>query len=115
MSIHDDPITAPFSQSAACPHGCVAPPAVQICLLGSFRLAKAGQAVRLSCGGKAEGVLFHLALRHAQRVPRDTLIDLLWPETDRALANQSLNSVAYSLHKLLGDAIAVAAPLVCED
>ncbi len=115
MSKLKDPITGKFLSGAACPGSCVAIPAVQIRLLGDFRLLKAGQAVPVNSGGKTALLLFHLALRHAERVPRDTLLDLLWPHADLALANQSLNSIVYSLRKLLADAIAGEAPVLCED
>jgi DNA-binding SARP family transcriptional activator len=41
--------------------------------------------------------------------------DLLWPASDSAQAIQSLNSLVYSLHKLLGDALGGAAPVLHED
>ena len=88
---------------------------VLICLLGNFYLLKMGQAVKVRSGGKAEALLCALALQSDYRVPRDTLLFMLWPKADSALANQSLNSLIYSLHKLLGDVIGGAAPVLHTD
>jgi DNA-binding SARP family transcriptional activator len=84
---------------------------ILICLLGSFRLLCRGQPLPQRGGGKTEALLCYLAIRQGQPVPRDTLMDRLWPDSDAALATQSLNSLVYSLHKALGAAIAGAAPV----
>jgi DNA-binding SARP family transcriptional activator len=84
-----------------------------ICLLGNFRLLKAGQPVVVPFEGKAEVLLSYLALRHGRRVPREELLDVLWPEGDHARAKLSLNSLVYSLHRLLGDQLGGAAPVLC--
>lgn len=89
----------------------VAPP-VLICLLGSFQVIAAGRPVTVRGGGKAEALLCGLAMRGQQGLSRDRLIDSLWPDTDAALASQSLNSLVYSLHRLLGEALGSAAPIV---
>ncbi len=88
---------------------------ILICLLGNFYLLKMGQAVKVSSGGKAEALLCALALHSDYCVSRDRLLCTLWPKTDSALAIQSLNSLVYSLHKLLGDAIGGAAPVLHAD
>jgi DNA-binding SARP family transcriptional activator len=85
---------------------------IQICLLGGFRVLKHGLEVGLRAGGKAEAVLTMLAVRKGQAVSREALLDEVWPETEPQLASQSLNSLIYSLHRLLGDAIDGAAVLV---
>ena len=77
---------------------------ILICLLGSFQLLKGGQPVALRGGGKAEALLCYLGLRYQERVPRDAILSALWPAGDPALAGQSLNSLIYSLNKLLGGA-----------
>jgi DNA-binding SARP family transcriptional activator len=91
------------------------PPPVEISLLGGFRVLKHQQVVGLRPGGKAEAVLSVLALRNSHSVSRETLLEGVWPNADPHLASQSLNSLAYSLHRLLGDAIGGAAVLVHED
>ena len=75
---------------------------VLICLLGNFRLLKAGQSAALICGGKTEKLLCLLALRHGRRVPREVVLDTLWPDGDSIHASQSLNSLIYSVNKLIG-------------
>jgi DNA-binding SARP family transcriptional activator len=85
---------------------------IMVCLLGSFRLLKAGQAVAVRSGGKTEALLTTLGLHHPNGVARETLLVELWPSSVLSLASQSLNSLIYSLHKLLGDGIAGAAPVV---
>jgi DNA-binding SARP family transcriptional activator len=84
---------------------------ILICLLGNFCLLKAEQPVVLRHGGKTEALLSHLGLQHRHGIPRAALLQMLWPTHDTVLANQSLHSVVYSLHKLIGDAIDDAAPV----
>src|SRR5207247_8391610 len=88
---------------------------ILICLLGDFRVLKLGQPLALRSRGKAEALLCNLVLRRGQRMPRDTLLDALWPESEGALAGQSLNSLVYSLHRLLGDTLDGASPVLHED
>ena len=86
-----------------------------ICLLGNFRLLHTGDPVAIPCGGKIEILLGRLGTQFDHRVPRTVLLDLLWPASDSALAHQSLNSLIYSLHKLIGDALGGAAVILHED
>src|SRR4051794_12082389 len=66
---------------------------ILICLLGSFRVLKAGEAVALRSGGKVQALLRQLSLHRHDGVSREALLDSLWPESDAALAGQSLNSL----------------------
>jgi DNA-binding SARP family transcriptional activator len=75
---------------------------VVICLLGSFRVLGAGQPIRLRGGSKAEALLSSLAVRGKHGQTREQLLDSLWPDSEPNLAGQSLNSLVYSLHRLLG-------------
>jgi DNA-binding SARP family transcriptional activator len=88
---------------------------VMICLLGNFRLLRAGELVPIRAGGKREALLAYLGLQYDRRVPREQLVAALWPTSDFALALQSLNSLVYHLHKLLGPALQDAAPVLHED
>src|SRR6266545_3855644 len=97
------------------PSGDKAPWPILICLLGNFSLLQAGQSIALHCGGKIETLLGGLGLQSGRRVPRAVLVNLLWPASDSAQATQSLNSLVYSLHKLIGDALGGAAPVLHED
>ena len=85
---------------------------ILICLLGYFRALKAGQPVALPCGGKAEGLLRSLALAYPHPVPRDVLTETLWPHSDPSLANQSLDSLTYTMRKLFRSALSGAAPVI---
>ncbi len=85
---------------------------VLICLLGSFQVIGAGHPVALRIGGKAEALLCGLAMRAQQGLNRDRLLDSLWPDSEPALASQSLNTLVYSLHRLLGDVLGGAPPVV---
>jgi DNA-binding SARP family transcriptional activator len=89
-----------------------APQPVLICLLGSFQVICNGRPVMLRGGGKAEALLCGLAVRGQQGLTRDRLIDSLWPDADAALAGQSLNTLVYSLHRLLGAELGGAAPVL---
>jgi DNA-binding SARP family transcriptional activator len=84
---------------------------VQVCLLGSFLLLKAGQPVVLRNGGKTKALLTQLGLQPSHRIPRETLLQMLWPDNDPALSSQSLHSLVYGFHKLVGDSLRGAAPV----
>jgi DNA-binding SARP family transcriptional activator len=73
---------------------------VMISLLGSFRLTFHDTLVPIGSGSKAESLLIWLALAQKHRVRRDDLLERLWPESDPALAGQSLNSLTYRLNNL---------------
>jgi DNA-binding SARP family transcriptional activator len=100
-------LSGPSSDEASLP--------ILICLLGSFVLLRAGQSVAVHGGGKIETLLGRLGLQSGRRVPRAVLVNLLWPASDSAQATQSLNTLVYSVHKLIGDALGGAAPVLHED
>jgi DNA-binding SARP family transcriptional activator len=89
--------------------------AVLIGLLGPFCLLKAGQPVMIGDRGKARALLAELALGSAIGVQSEVILTALWPQSEPGLARQSLHSLAYSLHKLLGDAIGGEPPVVQND
>ena len=72
-----------------------------ICLLGRFRLLRHGQPLDALIAGKAMTLLSTLALHVETGVPRDALLDLLWPERDGDQAAASLHSLIYGLHRRL--------------
>jgi DNA-binding SARP family transcriptional activator len=96
------------------PTSILAPP-VLVCVLGSFRLLKAGLPLSVKPGGKAELLLANLALQGRFGLSRDQLLNLLWPASGDGLATQSLNTLAYSLHRLLGDALGGRSPITHAD
>jgi DNA-binding SARP family transcriptional activator len=86
--------------------------AVRVCLLGNFRVLKNGAPIGLRPGGKGEQLLGHLALRFPDGILRETLIGQLWPEAEPSLSTRSLNTLVYSLHRLLGDALEGRPPVL---
>jgi DNA-binding SARP family transcriptional activator len=86
--------------------------AVMIYLLGQFRLVKVGRELKTKGKGKAEALLARLAVSGDRGVQRESLMSAVWPGRDPVQAGQSLNSLVYSLRRLLGDGIGGAAPVV---
>jgi DNA-binding SARP family transcriptional activator len=85
---------------------------VLICVLGSFRVVKAGADVPVRSGGKTAILLSSLALRDQYRAPRESLLETLWPDTEAARSAHSLNSLIHALRHLLGDVLAGASPVI---
>lgn len=88
---------------------------ILICLLGDFRVLKQGHPVRISSGSKTETLLCSLALKPEYCALRDVLLNTLWPNTQTPFATQSLNSLVYSLNKLLGDGAGSVPSVVYDD
>jgi DNA-binding SARP family transcriptional activator len=88
---------------------------VVVCLLGGFRLIRDGRAVPMHPGGKGEVLLSNLALAPRHRLSRDQVLAVLWPRSDSVLAGQSLNTLVYTLHRLVGDALRGAPPILHEE
>jgi DNA-binding SARP family transcriptional activator len=89
--------------------------AILIRLLGGFLLLKGDQPITLRNRGKTEALLSHLAIQHDYRAARDTLLHALWPTGDPHLTGQSLHSLVHNLHKLVGDALGGAHPVVYDE
>jgi DNA-binding SARP family transcriptional activator len=87
---------------------------ILICLLGDFRVYKEDKSVDIP-GAKAEAFLCGLAIQHNFRIPRDIILESLWPEHPPSLAGQSLNSLVYNLHKSFGDALQGSSPVCYQD
>ena len=68
-------------------------PGILICLLGHFRVFKAGHPVVLRSGGKGEAFLAELAMRPRFGVAREELLDAIWPDRRTSLAAQSLPAI----------------------
>lgn len=88
---------------------------ILICLLGNFRLLKGGQPILLHRAGKTQSLLSNLALGPDYALPRERLLQAVWPDTDVALAGQSLNSLVHALRKQLSDHLDGAPPVVETD
>lgn len=78
---------------------------IDVRLLGAFALRKLGQRVPVRAGGKTQTLIGNLALRRGPGVGREELITLLWPTSSLGLAGQALNTLVYSVHRALGDAL----------
>jgi DNA-binding SARP family transcriptional activator len=89
-------------------------PNVKVCVLGSFRILASGRHVSVRPGGKIHRLVGSLALHGREGMPRDELIGLVWPESDQALGGQSLNTLVYSLRRLLSDALLGSSPVVLD-
>lgn len=87
-------------------------PPVLIRLLGGFRVLKMGQSVAIPNGGKAEAFLRLMAFRPGFSIPRDRLLDSLWPDSTPVQGGQSLNSLVHTLHRVLGDALGGVGPVL---
>ncbi len=88
---------------------------IMICLLGNFRLLNKGQLVPIRAGGKSEALLAYLGLQYGRRVPRERLVQMLWPDSDLTLSLNSLNNLIYNLNKLLGSALQDAPPVLHQE
>jgi DNA-binding SARP family transcriptional activator len=85
---------------------------VLVCLFGGLTLFKYGAPVKWRGGARSEGLLLSLALCQTRGISRERLLAQVWPDADAALAVHSLHSLVHQLHRLLGDAIDGAAPVV---
>jgi DNA-binding SARP family transcriptional activator len=81
-------------------------------VLGGFSLCKADQPAPLLGGGKTEALISMMALRYRIGAPRETILALLWPNQNIALANQSLNSLIHGVRKQLSSALDGRPPLL---
>ena len=72
-------------------------------LLGGFRLVSEGRSISFSASQKAAVLLAYLACRRGREIPREILIDALWPESDPDSGRTRLRTVLSDLRKLLSD------------
>ena len=85
---------------------------ISVCLLGSFRLLQYGQPLNLCVAGKAMALLSSLALHLESGVPRETLLDALWPEQDTTQSAVSLNSLVYNIQRRVRHESRDATPVI---
>jgi DNA-binding SARP family transcriptional activator len=90
----------------------VADQPVLICLLGNFRIVKAGTDMPTRTGGKTATLLASLALGDHYRASRQFLLSMLWPDSEQARATHALHSMIHALRESLSDALAGASPVV---
>jgi len=85
---------------------------IQVRLFGGLSLRKRGLPVAWRGGAKTEALLLSLALDARNGVARDRLLSQVWPDSDAALAVQSLHSLVHGLNRLLGDGVRGGLPVV---
>ncbi|MDQ6672109.1 MAG: hypothetical protein M3069_15430 [Chloroflexota bacterium] len=85
---------------------------IQVCLFGGLTLLKRGTPLTWRGGARTEALLLSIALQEKGGVSRERLLAQVWPETEASLAVQSLHSLVHSLHRMLGDVINGAMPVV---
>jgi DNA-binding SARP family transcriptional activator len=115
QSVHVDATSGREPSRGAYLAAAGANPPVLVGLLGSFCLLKCESSVPLREGGKAKSLLSELALSPRFGMHREALLTAVWPESEPALASQSLHSLVYSLHRQLGDAIGGKPPVMHQD
>ncbi|HVC32369.1 MAG TPA: BTAD domain-containing putative transcriptional regulator [Chloroflexota bacterium] len=79
-----------------------AAPRLHVRCFGRFEVLRAGVPIEHWRRGKAKLLLKHLIARR-QPVPRDVLIDLLWPEADPQIAVNGLRVALHALRQALGE------------
>jgi DNA-binding SARP family transcriptional activator len=73
---------------------------IRIEMLGAFRLKVDGQTKPVSISQKAGSLLAYLAYHVGEEIPRDVLIEVLWPEVDSDAGRVRLRTVLSELRKL---------------
>jgi DNA-binding SARP family transcriptional activator len=81
-------------------------------LLGPFQLWGNGSRLAIGESPKLQALLVTLAVRPGYRASRETLLTTIWPDRDRQLSNQALNSLTSSLRRTLAEVLGGAAPVV---
>ena len=77
-----------------------ATPGCSLQLFGAPTLMSSGHVVALK-RRQARAILFFLGAQGGSSVPRDTLLGLLWPEKERAVAQQTLRTLLHGLRREL--------------
>lgn len=89
---------------------CDGPTQLRIQCFGPFKIFRDEQALALRAG-KATAILKFLALRAHQPVPREVLLEALWPQADPAAAN---NRLKVAVHHLRQTFVTKGCPSTCE-
>ncbi len=79
-----------------------APPGLAVYCLGSFEVKAFGLPTENWGGGKTLALFEYLVTHRNRPVPRETLIDALWPNPDAVAARTSLKVAIHGLRQLLG-------------
>ncbi|HNS51002.1 MAG TPA: BTAD domain-containing putative transcriptional regulator [Anaerolineae bacterium] len=90
--------------AAPVPTHATAPSTLSICLLGSFRLSYAGQAVPGFDQARLQQLLSYLLLHRKVPVPRQQLAYLFWPDSTDEQARTNLRNLWHRLRRTLPEA-----------
>lgn len=78
------------------------PAATAVYCLGPFQLRLGSLSVDSWRSGKARTLFQYLANHHGQAIPRDTLIQALWPDPSATAPGTSLKVAVHALRQMLG-------------
>ncbi|MFN8637961.1 MAG: BTAD domain-containing putative transcriptional regulator [Dehalococcoidia bacterium] len=98
---------APSRTAGEAPVGVLADspePRPAIRLLGTFEVDVAGRSIPVGSGGKSAAVLKFLAASGTQTVPRELILDALWPDVPASIAASRLRSALHQLRRAFADA-----------
>ena len=84
---------------------------ILICLLGQFRLVRCGTLLFKNCP-KAELILSTLALRSKHAMSRESLLELLWPDTAPRASSSLLRNLMFKLRQAMSAALGGEAPII---
>src|SRR5688572_3539366 len=78
-------------------------PPWQVQLLGELRICRGERVITRFRTRATDAVFAYLALHLGKQVPRDRLIELMWPESGGESGRQSLRTALTSIRRALGD------------
>jgi DNA-binding SARP family transcriptional activator len=85
-------------------------PSLAIYMLSTFRVVVNGVELNGRLGGKGRSLLKILAASRERVLPRDALMEMVWPDTDPATGAISLKVAAHNLRSVLEPEKATGAP-----
>jgi DNA-binding SARP family transcriptional activator len=80
---------------------CGLPDGLSLCLLSSFHASRDGESVSARLGGRARQLLKILAANYRRTIPKDALIEMLWPDAEPSAGATSLKVTAHKLRVAL--------------
>ncbi len=87
-------------------------PQLRVFCFGQFEVYRHGESISQRRTGKGRAILKFLATRPRQPVPRDLLLELLWPQTQPQIAN---NRLKVAMHQLRQAFVAPDCAMNCEE
>jgi len=80
-----------------------APPSIAVRCLGAFMVNAAGTRIEEWRSSRARALFQYLVTHRGHPIPRETLIQALWPDPDAAAAGTSLKVAVHVLRRVLGE------------